>query len=1381
VVIVLMALAAGSCVRNLEADLNGASCRIPLNQQICAPELPAGTVLERDCQLYLGQRAAAPLAYGDHWSRRAAAGAASSSALAPCGPGETPLRIDDPDGAVPEQTQPRALVCNTGGTCPPSSSDSRGEVQTCGPSAAGLNVDLGPATSAASLARAQVTASDGSSEERIAAVWRCQIDDSGACTEASTSAATRSALTWRILASDGTTVSQAPPPPPAGSPPSFGPRPASAVVDPLIWTAPRFYPDGAMEFLALAGSPVGLLRITVEPDGQKSGVQGLCPELGDHVSGIDLAIDERSNAWAAVTVDCGRGTASGCEGSGPLLVPLSPRDVVQIPGQRCDLDRYPEVLPSATASVPWLDLAEFTQTLSAPVPGSTLSQLRYVVATIIERDAGASGVVARVYNQAMGAPPMPGGPPSMSPVMFVQAPETFRILGGTTDTLTTQSSFPEPATADLGGTGGAVVVWADSTAGVIAWSVSLDYDQRDPGNGLRTDESLLVAGSGGNANGPLPWDPRRPRRPSVASAGGSTSAYGVCYTGNLGPTVLSVVDAQVSRSVLAVGDGACAITAPPSVARPDEGYAVVYGDGDSLRWASVIPRPGATLSTAAARVISGIVTTPGSTGLTVAGQPRFSSAGDLQIVPRDDGQGYLVLISGDDGRYALFRIGLFPTQPGPLATEDGIILPAMMPGRRPRLRRRATGVHGPDLVGQTEIAYVAPDGTAHLYSPAVEGSAADVTLPVEGCVTALATFGPGEMAYAGPFRDASGHRPACAPDGSAPGDAGTAAWLTLAETTPVVRRLSSRHTARAGAPTLRFVGADAVIGVVTDPASPLSTAVVLSRSADVEQAPAALARWSVPALTSVAPGDAPGFDQALVTSATNLSFLATGSSAAPGAILPGFTPGARPGEGDLIDLGGGVQVGSYCVPTGAGAERFAIPLDGQGQALGPIASTGVQSTTPLGCPASSLVSGQSGKLLAARLDSGHARIAELGCAPGPLDAAATPGSRALGSQAPPGVCQTATDCDTGFCHPVTGRCARPSCSDGFKNGGETDVDCGGSCPAACPDGKSCRTGADCQGGFCASPSATLGYCMTSSCTDFFRDGDESDVDCGGSCPDRCGEGQGCRADSDCQAGSRCDGLTQTCTECPAEMVPLPGDQSRCVPGSNPQTCAGQPFCIDQTEVTVHDYVNGRVGGMPGDLTGVECTQVSEAPGIGHPGLANVQGGAIVAGRELHPMNCVSFDQAQAYCTAQGKRLLTEVEWEYAALSAATPSTPPVPTGGHPWGDTIPTAADTVELLCWSGGPTGQRQTTCPVGMFSPQGDSAQGVQDLGGNVYEWTSTVDASGSVLVHGGGWSTSDELKLNALASVAHPPTDRFADLGFRCARSITAAPRPGGGHTP
>jgi hypothetical protein len=68
-----------------------------------------------------------------------------------------------------------------------------------------------------------------------------------------------------------------------------------------------------------------------------------------------------------------------------------------------------------------------------------------------------------------------------------------------------------------------------------------------------------------------------------------------------------------------------------------------------------------------------------------------------------------------------------------------------------------------------------------------------------------------------------------------------------------------------------------------------------------------------------------------------------------------------------------------------------------------------------------------------------------------------------------------------------------SCFDRAQNGDESDVDCGGSCEP-CAVGSRCNDAGDCQGGVCDQT------CRPASCNDLFRNGDEDDIDCGGSCP-----------------------------------------------------------------------------------------------------------------------------------------------------------------------------------------------------------------------------------------------------------------------------------------
>ncbi len=55
--------------------------------------------------------------------------------------------------------------------------------------------------------------------------------------------------------------------------------------------------------------------------------------------------------------------------------------------------------------------------------------------------------------------------------------------------------------------------------------------------------------------------------------------------------------------------------------------------------------------------------------------------------------------------------------------------------------------------------------------------------------------------------------------------------------------------------------------------------------------------------------------------------------------------------------------------------------------------------------------------------------------------------------------------------------------------------CGAGCESKCPDGEDCISGADCQSDYC-NPD---GECSTPSCTDGWWNGDETGIDCGGSC------------------------------------------------------------------------------------------------------------------------------------------------------------------------------------------------------------------------------------------------------------------------------------------
>lgn len=91
----------------------------------------------------------------------------------------------------------------------------------------------------------------------------------------------------------------------------------------------------------------------------------------------------------------------------------------------------------------------------------------------------------------------------------------------------------------------------------------------------------------------------------------------------------------------------------------------------------------------------------------------------------------------------------------------------------------------------------------------------------------------------------------------------------------------------------------------------------------------------------------------------------------------------------------------------------------------------------------------------------------------------------------------------------------PTCTDAAQNGDETDVDCGGSCPA-CADGQGCAVAEDCSSGVCEGE-----VCQAPSCGDGV-------VQAGEACDDG-GESPTCNAD--CTATGCGDGFVTGDEEC----------------------------------------------------------------------------------------------------------------------------------------------------------------------------------------------------------------------------------------------------------
>jgi hypothetical protein len=96
-------------------------------------------------------------------------------------------------------------------------------------------------------------------------------------------------------------------------------------------------------------------------------------------------------------------------------------------------------------------------------------------------------------------------------------------------------------------------------------------------------------------------------------------------------------------------------------------------------------------------------------------------------------------------------------------------------------------------------------------------------------------------------------------------------------------------------------------------------------------------------------------------------------------------------------------------------------------------------------------------------------------------------------------CGASKDCFSLVCSGSPKTCQLPSCSDGQLNQDETATDCGGAHCMACPDWSTCTQPSDCLSGVCGPPaSGMLPVCQPPSCTDGIKNGGETGIDCGGS-------------------------------------------------------------------------------------------------------------------------------------------------------------------------------------------------------------------------------------------------------------------------------------------
>ena len=219
-----------------------------------------------------------------------------------------------------------------------------------------------------------------------------------------------------------------------------------------------------------------------------------------------------------------------------------------------------------------------------------------------------------------------------------------------------------------------------------------------------------------------------------------------------------------------------------------------------------------------------------------------------------------------------------------------------------------------------------------------------------------------------------------------------------------------------------------------------------------------------------------------------------------------------------------------------------------------------------------------------------------------------------------------------------------------------------------------------------------------------------------------------------------------CGKEPIEMVQIPG----------------QNYKVSKTEITQKFY-ESIMGENPSEFKGennpVEsvswydaiyfCNKLSEK--YGYTPVYSVNGTTDVTKWDYRPHNNDEiYDEVTQNTSANGFRLPTQAEWEYAAK------------GGQNYEYA---GSDNIDEVAWYSDNSGE--TTHPVAQKKANG---YGLYDMSGNVWEWCWDADSGSSRCLRGGSWNFSaGRCTVSNWYCYYYFAYDRYYSYGFRVVRTI------------